>query len=167
MPPDQDASAPLATFDPPVARAVVTVLRRQGVPARTGDQPSSVDEAEVLVPGDRREEALTLLAARMEEVSALAAPGQGADQEDTAPPVTSPVTTSGWHPDAGADEGEGRPIVMERLRAMGLGIAALLVPLLVIVYAAPSLPVRWALVVFVGGLVAVYAWRRRSESDEP
>jgi hypothetical protein len=153
MPPEQDASASLATFDPPLAQAVVMVLRREGVVSRVQSSPGG--EAEVLVPATRREEALSLLAAHMEDLHELA-------RSEAVVPLEPPEAAPAEPEDD--DEGPTRPIVMERLRRSGLGIAAVLVPLLVITLAAPDLPLRYALLVFVGGLVAITAWRRRSES---
>lgn len=151
MRPQDGTSAQLATFDQPLAEAVVTVLRRQGVPATA--EPRDDAEAEVRVPAARRDEALGLLATHMEQVRELV---QGATPDDST--TTTPLPLA--DPD---DDESGRPMVMERLRRMGLGLAAVLAPLLVITLAEPNLPIRYALLVFLAGLVAVVYWRNRRE----
>jgi len=148
MHPDHGTSAQLATFDPPVAEAVVAVLRREGIPASV--EPLDHAEAEVRVPAARRDEALSVLAGHMEAVRQLV---ESVDGGDTAGPGP---------PDEPGDE-TGPPLVMERLRSMGLGIVLVLAPLLVITLAAPDLPIGYSLVVFVAGLVAVVYWHNRQE----
>lgn len=154
MPPDRETTTQLATFDPPLADAVVTVLRGEGVPARTepldGPAAGPPGEVEVRVPSDRREEALGLLAGRMEEIRALVH-------------AAGAVTATPLPLDDGGGEDSGPPLVMVRVRRMGLGVAVLLVPLLVITLAQTGLPVGYALAVFVIGLVVVVYWRNRDD----
>lgn len=57
---------------------------------------------------------------------------------------------------------DGPPLVMERLRKFGW-VAVVLAPLLVITLAQISIGVEWAIIVFVGGLVAITAWRQRED----
>lgn len=161
MQPDGDTSAQLATFDPPLAQAVVTVLRRAGVPAAT--EPLDHGEAEVRVPSARRDEALDILTRDMEQVRELVGTQDdrgrrtvdaGGDTDGTA--RTLPL-------DAPPDDDSGRPIVMERLRRMGMGLAVILAPLLIITLSGPNLPMGYALALFVAGLVAVVYWRSRQE----
>lgn len=157
MQPAHEATAQLATFEPPLAEAVAAVLRREGVPATC--QPADHGEVEVVVPASRRAEALSLLADGMEAIRELA---HGSDGEDgtAGPGPGGRATSTGWHETSEPEE-EGRPIVMERLRRAGFGLAALLVPLLAVTAAGRGLPVGYTLVVFVGGLVALTWWRNR------
>lgn len=167
MEPADGASAQLATFDPPLADAVVTVLRREGIPARS--EPVDQDQVEITVPADRREQALSLLAGRMEAVHELVG-GSGEVKTVESEGIPSPA----GDPDGGESEDlwEGeveapeRPLLMERLRGVGYGLAALLVPLLVITVAGRNLPAGYALAVFVGGLVAITWWRGRHRDGE-
>ena len=66
--------------------------------------------------------------------------------------------------DPSEDEEEGPPLVMERLRRFGW-LAVVLVPLLVITLAQTFMSTEWALIVFVGGLVAITAWMQREADD--
>lgn len=150
MHPEPGTSTPLASFDAALADAVVALLRREGVPAVA--EPVGTDEVEVRVPVARRDAALGVLVAHMEDVQELARgggarPRPGPEPED---------------PDAE----EGPPIVMERLRRMGFGIAVVLAPLLLVTLGG-ALPLGYALGVFVLGLAAVVYWRRRSEERDP
>lgn len=149
MQPDGDTDAQLATFDPRVARAVVTVLRREGVPATV--EPLDHGEAEVRVSSGRREEALALLARHMEQVHELAGEQDAGTVTATSMPLDS----------AAEDDETGPPIVMERLRRLGLGVALVLAPLLVITLSGTDLPMGYALALFVMGLAAVVYWRNR------
>lgn len=151
MHPEPDTSAQLATFDPPLASAVVAVLRGMGISAAV--EPLDHDEVEVRVQAARREEALAVLASRMEEVQRLAQASLAGGG--------SPATEQQPAGDAEAEP----PIVMERLRRMGLGIAVVLTPLLIITLAGGPLPIGYALALFILGLVAVVYWRHRADED--
>ena len=56
--------------------------------------------------------------------------------------------------------GAERPLVMERLRRMGV-VALILGPLLVITLSAPGMPLALGLVIYIGALVVIVAWRDR------
>ena len=137
---------PLAEFPPTLAAAVVTVLRRAGVPATLGDPVAGTSDVSVLVPGDRRGDALTALAIRMEEVreEAEAESGSGARAED--------------------DAEEPAPLVMERLRNLGV-VAMVLTPLLIITLAAPGMPMWLAIVIYIGVLAVVVALRAHTGTN--
>lgn len=62
------------------------------------------------------------------------------------------------------DDEQGPPLVLERLRRFGW-VAVVLAPLLVITLAQITVSVEWAILVFVGGLVAITAWRHREPDD--
>lgn len=152
---EESARTQLATFDPGLADAVVTVLRRAGVRAWSRRETGS-EETAVHVPEDERSSALDLLADSMDEVHALARPG--AEASRPAPrPAGEPVHEAA---EAALDEEDGPPIVMERLRRMGF-LALMLAPLLVITLALPHVSLTVALVVYVGGLVVLTWWRNR------
>lgn len=152
MTPDGQTTAQLATFDPPLAEAVLAVLSGAGFEASL--EPLDHDEVEVRVPAARRAEALALLADRMEEIHDLVAePGT-----TTVTPV--PLTDRYDR----TDDEDGPPIFLERLRRMSLGVVVLLAPLLVISLAGVNLPIGYALALFVVGLVAVVYWRNRNEA---
>lgn len=153
MPTGPETNTQLATFDAPLADAVVTVLRREGVPAAA--RPLADGEVEVRVPAARRDEALALLADRMEAVRAQAHGGDGSA------PTSLPLVDG-----ESAEDESGPPLVMDRLRRMGLGVVIVLAPLLVITLAQPNLPVGYALALFVVGLVAVVFWVNRGEQDD-
>lgn len=153
MPTGPETNTQLATFDAPLADAVVTVLRREGVPAAA--RPLGDGEVEVRVPAARRDEALALLADRMEDVRAEVHGGDGSA------PTSLPLVDG-----ESAEDESGPPLVMDRLRRMGLGVVIVLAPLLVITLAQPNLPVGYALALFVVGLVAVVFWVNRGEQDD-
>lgn len=146
--------APLADFDAPVARAVVVVLRRAGVPARLAGEvpPGSADpELTVVVPEDRRDEALAAMAAAMEEIQA--------EVSRQAPAPTAPAGPDADDEDEDEDEEGGhRPLLFERLRRLGF-LPVLLVPLLVVTLSQTRLPAAYAIALVVGGAAAVVAWR--------
>lgn len=165
MEPADGTSAQLATFDPPLADAVVTVLRREGIPARS--EPVADDQVEITVPADRREQALTLLAGRMEAVNELVnGSGEVTTVDSDGPPAGERPPVEGEDLQDEGQEGPERPLLMERLRKVGYGLSALLVPLLVITVAGRNLPAGYALAVFIGGLVAITWWRSRRQDAE-
>lgn len=140
---DPDLDTELATFEPALAAAVVQVLRRRGVPASEGS--SAGGEAAVLVPADRREDALRVLADRMEDI-----------HTEARGPALSPTQVAELHPDE--DDEATRPLVFERLRGLGL-LPVLLIPLLVLTLANVRLPMAYSVVFVVGGMALVMAWR--------
>lgn len=136
----------LATFDPPVARAVVAVLRRAGVPADAADADEaerSGGEAAVRVPPDRRDAALAIVAARMEDVRERVL-----EHERRVAPPAPPIDSA---------EPE-RPLVLERVRSLGF-IAVALVPALVVTLANVQLPGVYVAAIVVGGIILLTAWR--------
>lgn len=154
MTPNGQTSAQLATFDLPLAEAVVTVLEQEGI--ATIVAPHDGQEVEVRVPADRRDEALALLADRMEQIHQLV--------KDAGAATATPLPlTDGPEPDTDDDE-TGPPIVMERLRRMSFGLVILLAPLLVISLSG-ALPIGYALALFILGLVGIVYWRNRQDED--
>lgn len=84
--------------------------------------------------------------------------------EQPGDPSTDP-DANGLGPDGWDDaEPEERPLVLERLRHFGW-LAVVLVPLLVITLAQTFMSMEWALIVFIGGLVAITAWMQRENDD--
>lgn len=153
-----DQTVLLDTFEPAVARAVVAVLHRHGMEAWTRSEASPLPglpatELAVLVPKERRDEAVNLLVASMEEV---------AEEAKSEPDLLRSRRGLGGGRHPMEDEEDGPPIVMERLRRLGF-LAFLLAPLLMITLAAQGMPRGFAIVLFLGGLVAVAAWRNRHE----
>jgi hypothetical protein len=154
-PQQSGVTVPLDTFRPEVAGAVVTVLRRHGVAAwmrATGGSLPGLDDGEavVLVERGRRDDAVQLLVAHMEEV------GEAAAAEPR--PLRHRRMTAPRHP---MEDEPGPPIVMERFRRMGLAVAVVLAPLLVVTLATPRLPRGYVVLVFLAGLVALVWWRDR------
>jgi hypothetical protein len=139
------SSEPLADFDAPVARAVVTVLARAGIPARVAELAPSPDERTVIVPAERRDEALAALAASMEAIR----------DELRGPAQAPPAPAAGTFAD---DDEDARPLLFERLRSLGF-LPLLLVPLMVIGLSQVPLPAGYTLAIFVAISVAVVAWR--------
>jgi hypothetical protein len=146
----------LTDLDPDVAAAVVAVLSRAGVPASVAGDGAEDGEVTVLVPADRREEALGTMAASMEAIGEelrrrREATGRGPGPRDRTDPE---------------DEEEASPLVFERLRRLAF-LPILLVPLLVVTLASVDLPVVIAILVIVGGMVGLHAWRdgRRLRDD--
>lgn len=133
-------TAAVVEVDEPLATAVVAVLRRRGCPAWTVE---SDEGYVVLVPRDRREEALRLVAAAMDELAA--------SRDDRPPP---PI-----------EDGEeaGRRLLLPRLRDSA--IAILLVPLLVVALSAVNFPAQYAAAVVVAGIAAVVVLRIRARDD--
>jgi hypothetical protein len=138
----------LASFDPPVARAVVAVLRRAGIAADAADLETAEHagtEATVRVPPEHRDAALSLVAARMEAVRQHVLE----HERRVAPPTVVEE----------ADELEPRrPLVLERFRRLGF-IAVALVPALVITLANVRLPGAYVAAIVLGGIVLLTAWR--------
>lgn len=135
--------AAVVEVDAPLADAIVATLRRRGCPAWTveGD-----DGHVVFVPQGRRDEALRLVAAAMDDLAA--------SHHDRRPSAI-----------AGADDEEpGRRLLLPRLR--GAGIAILLVPMLVVALSAVTLPARYAAVLVVAGVAGIVALRMRTRGDE-
>lgn len=151
MPHDHPPAVELATYDAPVARAVAAVLHRAGLPATTVGAEQAGGETAVFVPHGRREEALTVIAARMEEISARAGAAAAASA-GAARPGDGDAAAS-WQEDGG-----DRPLVLERFRSLGF-VAVALVPILVVTLANVRLPLAYALAVVVGGMVLLTAWR--------
>jgi hypothetical protein len=138
----------LATFDPPVARAVVAVLRRAGITAEAVNVDAAEragGEATVLVPPDDREQALALVAARMEAVRQHVLE----HERRAAPPAAPPE---------GDDHEPRRPLVLERFRRFGF-VAIALVPLLVVTLANVRLPAVYVGAFVLGGIALLTAWR--------
>lgn len=88
---------------------------------------------------------------------------------ETPPP--EPFEPDAFEPDAhepdahepAPEADDGPPLVMERLRRFGW-LAVVLVPLMVITLAQTFMSTEWAIIVFIGGLVAITAWIQR-END--
>lgn len=120
------------------------MLRRRGLSAWT------VEGGEghvVLVPRERRDEALQLVAASMDDLAAR--------HDDRAPrAVEDPID----------DDEPGRRLLLPRLRDGGIVI--LIVPLLVVALSAVNFPARYAALVVVVGIAIVFALRIRARGDE-
>jgi hypothetical protein len=161
----------LAEFDPPVATAVVTVLRRAGLPASLAGSGTSADEVAVMVPAECREEALAAMASSMEairdELARSRAGGRRAVDPAHGGERDRPVTSAADAHDADdADDELHRPLLFERLRSLGF-LPVLLVPLLVVTLSQTRLPAIYAVAVIVGGGLVIVAWRdgRRRRGD--
>ena len=142
---DPTTSEPLASFDPPLAAAVVTVLRRRGIPASA--EPDVDGEVMVRVPAGSRDAAFSVVAAHMDHIFELA-------REQAAPAA----------PAEDAEELGDRPVlVFDVLRRYGVMLILVLAPLLVVTLSQPSMPLAFALVVVVGGAAAIVWWRERDE----
>jgi hypothetical protein len=146
MPAPETPTEELASFDPLLAEAVTAVLLQAGVPAALGEPAGG--ERTVLVPRSRREEALAMLAARMDEVQALATTGAGLPDHGRAVAA---------YDDLG-DAEDDRPLVLDRFRSFGW-VAVALVPLLIISLANIRLPSGILLVLVIGSVVILSAWR--------
>jgi hypothetical protein len=159
-------AVPLAEFDPPIARAVVTVLRRAGLPAAVGD--TNAEEATVVVPADRREEAFAVLSRSMDDVQAEVAGSRTVTVRRRDAERRDGGRMDAGRADADVDDDEyGPPLLFERLRQFGF-LAVLLVPLLVVTLAQVRLPGIYMAVAVIAGVVALTAWRngRMDRSEE-
>lgn len=156
MPTPDAPTEELASFAPALAEAVAAVLSEAGVPTILGEAPDG--ELSVLVPRERRGEALAALAARMDEIQARA----------TGDPRYSSEMVSGCYEDSHVTGGEwaygeaaesgGPPLVLDRFRSLGW-VAVALVPLLIIGLARVRLPAMVVLLLMIGSVVLVAAWR--------
>jgi hypothetical protein len=158
MRPEHDAGVPLDTFDRPLAEAVVTVLGRHGIRAWTKDAGESLPgldrrQAAVLVAADDRDLAFATIAGAMVEIR---------EEAEQVPRLIRPRGLGA--PRSDIEEEPGPPIVMERIRRMGF-VGLLLAPLLVITLAAPGMPMALAIAIYVAGLVALTAWRQRTDDE--
>lgn len=152
---DPTTSEPLATFDPALAAAVVTVLRRRGIAA--SEQAEPPDEVLVRVPTGRRDEAFAVVAAEMELIRDLASGDEPA-------PAPAPSSSSSLaEAQSAADEEGERVLVFEVLRRYGVVLVVVLAPLLIVTLSRPSMPLAFALAVVVGGAAAIVWWRDRDE----
>lgn len=143
----------VADFPPRLAEAVAATLRDHGVAAETVDRG---DAADVVVPAARRDDALALMAARMDEIRDRA---QDESPEAASEPEPGPAAPAG-----AVDEAEGgrtRPLVSERLRQLW-PVPVVLVPMLVLLGSA-SVPANYAVLLVIGGMVAVVALRQRRQ----
>jgi len=138
--PDSEAlsGSEFAAFDPPIARAVVTVLRSEGLRAWLVGE-SAEDEFLVHVVPEDRAAALTALNRRMEEVR-ICAGDEAATAADIVP--------------------GDPPLVMERFRRAGLAIGVILAPLLVVTLARTRLSIGMTLAIVFGGAVILMLVRR-------
>lgn len=131
--PEALSGSELAAFDPPIARAVVAVLRSEGLRAWLIEEPAGDALLVHVVPEDRSA-ALAALTRRMEEVRERA----------------------GEEAEIGAGPGLAEPpLVMERFRRAGLAVGILLAPLLVVTLARTRLSLGMTLLIVVGGAVAL------------
>lgn len=131
---------PFAELDPPLAQAVVAVLRDAHLRAWVEESGGDVDR--VYVVREDHTAAEVTLTARMEDVQALARriaeppPPAGAARHDTG--------------------GEARrPLVLERFRRTAVVVVALLVPVLAVTLAQAALPRGAAAALVLLGVVAV------------
>jgi Flp pilus assembly protein TadB len=142
----------VADFPPRLAEAVAATLREHGVTAEVVDRG---DAADVVVPAARRDDALALMASRMDEIRDRAhegSPEPAADQPEQR------VTTSGGEVDEAEERGM-RPLVSERLRQLW-PVPVVLVPMLVLLGSA-SVPANYAVLIVIGGMVLVVALRQQ------
>lgn len=134
-------AADFGTYDPPLARAVVAVLRDEGLRAWVEDEDGSGGRV-LVVPVDQPA-AVSALARRMEDVRELAAAEATADRPH--PPSDRPA-----------------PLVMERFRSAGALVAVLLAPLLVVTLSWVGLTPGLVAAVVVVAALAIVVVRRRS-----
>lgn len=108
----------------------------------------------MVVSGTRRDDAVALMAAHMDEIRERV----DADQPRGSAPAAAPVD-EGPVEEPADDEPGSRRMVFERLRAMW-PVPIMLVPLLVLLGFA-SVPANFAVIAMIGGMVAVVALRQR------
>lgn len=146
-----DQPTPLADFPPDLADAVVATLRAHGMSAEVVERGEGV---EVVVPAARRDEALSLMAAQMDEIRDRLTEGA----QDPLPAAPEPQS-----PDDDTDAAEShQPLATERLRRLWL-VPVVLVPLLALLglLGSGSVPANFAVLVLIGGMVVVVALRQR------
>jgi hypothetical protein len=150
-------TVPLSEFEPLLAHAVVSVLQRAGVPASLAMGDASRDEAVVLVPAERREEAFAVLAGSMDAVHE--------ELRARVPRAAAPRPEVAAAP--GDDDEVGRPLLFERLRSLGF-LPVLLIPLLVVTLAQVRLPAAVTAAIVIAGMVLLTAWRngRRARTGD-
>lgn len=148
---DPTTSEPLASFDPPLAAAVVTVLRQRGITAAA--EPAAGGEALVRVPAGSRDAAFSVVAAHMDRIFELAR------QEAPPAPAAAAVDV-----DTEEEVGDRPVLVFDVLRRYGVVLILVLAPLLVVTLSRPSMPLAFAFVVLVGGAAAIVWWRERDEA---
>lgn len=151
---DPTTTEPLASFEPPLAAAVTTVLRARGIAASGQADPDG--EVTVRVPAGRREEAFAVVAEQMDVIRGLTA--------DAPAPNPSATRPRGPGAEAPGQDDEHEPvIVLDVLRRYGVILVLVLAPLLVVTLSRPSMPLAFALVVVVGGAAAIVWWRERDQ----
>lgn len=146
-----DQPTPVADFPPDLADAVVATLRAHGMSAEVVERGEGV---EVVVPATRRDEALSLMAAQMDEIRDRLTEGA----QDPLPAAPEPQASDD-DADAG---GSPQPLATERLRRLWL-VPVVLVPLLALLglLGSGSVPANFAVLVLIGGMVVVVALRQR------
>lgn len=147
---DPTTSEPLASFDPPLAAAVVTVLRQRGITAAA--EPAAGGEALVRVPAGSRDAAFSVVAAHMDRIFELA-------RQEVPPAPAAAVDV-----DPEEEVGDRPVLVFDVLRRYGVVLILVLAPLLVVTLSRPSMPLAFAFVVLVGGAAAIVWWRERDEA---
>lgn len=146
-----DQPTPVADFPPDLADAVVATLRAHGMSAEVVERGEGV---EVVVSATRRDEALSLMAAQMDEIRDRLTEGA----HDPLPAAPEPQASDD-DADAG---GSHQPLATERLRRLWL-VPVVLVPLLALLglLGSGSVPANFAVLVLIGGMVVVVALRQR------
>lgn len=146
-----DQPTPVADFPPDLAEAVAATLRAHGMSAEVVEQG---EDAEVVVPAARRDEALSVMAAQMDEIRDRLGQGPAAPAPHAAetPPPSADDDAAGPNP----------PLATERLRRLW-PVPVVLVPLLALLglLGSASVPANFAVLVLIGGMVAVVALRQR------
>lgn len=146
-----DQPTPVADFPPDLAEAVVATLRAHGMSAEVVERGEDV---EVVVSAARRDEALSLMASQMDEIR---------DRLGEAQSEPAPIAPERQRPSDDADApAPPPPLATERLRRLWL-VPVVLVPLLALLglLGSASVPANFAVLVLIGGMVAVVALRQR------